>query len=96
MGSSPSTTEERLYTVPLRDAWEAPWTDRTPTALKIIRKFVERHMKVRVEEDERVKISEELNRLLWSRGRSNPPRRVRIRVVKEEDGVYTVYPAEEV
>ncbi|MEM2164077.1 MAG: 50S ribosomal protein L31e [Candidatus Bathyarchaeia archaeon] len=89
---SDSSTEERIYTIPLRDAWRAPWTDRAPTAIKIVREFIKRHLKVNVEE-ERVRISNELNRLIWSRGREKPPRRVKVRVVKEEN-VYTVYPVE--
>ncbi|MEM2739253.1 MAG: 50S ribosomal protein L31e [Candidatus Bathyarchaeia archaeon] len=93
MSGGPS--EERIYTIPLRDAWRAPWTDRAPTAVKIVKRFIERHLRVEAEEGSRVRISEELNRLIWSRGREKPPRRVKVRVVKEED-VYTVYPAEEV
>jgi large subunit ribosomal protein L31e len=27
---------------------------------------------------------------LWSRGKTNPPRKVRVKMVKEEDGVVTV------
>jgi large subunit ribosomal protein L31e len=89
-GSSP---KERIYTIPLRDAWKAPWTDRAPTAIKIVKKFVERHLKVGAKGEGRIRISEELNRIIWSRGREKPPRRVKVRIVKEED-VCTVYPAE--
>ncbi|MCS7112780.1 MAG: 50S ribosomal protein L31e [Nitrososphaerota archaeon] len=92
---SGGSSEERIYTIPLRGAWRAPWTDRAPTAVKIVKRFIERHLGVKAEEGSRVKISEELNRLIWSRGREKPPRRVKVRVVREED-VYTVYPAEEV
>ncbi|MDP8886213.1 MAG: hypothetical protein M3M91_00320, partial [Thermoproteota archaeon] len=31
-----------------------------------------------------------LNRQLWSRGKTNPPRKVRVKMVKEEGGVVTV------
>jgi len=92
---SSGSSEERIYTIPLRDAWKAPWTDRAPTAVKIVRRFIERHLGVKSEEDGRIRISEELNRLIWSRGREKPPRRVKVRVVREEN-IYTVYPVEEV
>jgi len=37
-----------------------------------------------------VKLDQDLNRQLWSRGKTNPPRKVRVKMVKEEDGVVTV------
>jgi len=81
--------EERVYTVPLRDAWVAPRGKRTPKAVRILRQFVMRHMKA-----EEVKISEEVNRALWRRGIQKPPRKIRIRVGKDKDGVAWVYLAE--
>jgi len=85
----PRIVEEREYTIPLRRAWIAPRWKRTPRAVRIVRAFIQRHMK-----PERVVISPELNELMWSRGIKKPPRRVRVRAVKDEDGVVTVYPLE--
>jgi large subunit ribosomal protein L31e len=32
-----------------------------------------------------IKIDQELNRYIWERGKTNPPRKVRVRIVKDED-----------
>jgi len=95
--------EERIYTIPLRRAWLMPSRRRAPKAMRIIRSFVQRHMKVgRLEEGEeeleeeekpRVIISNELNEYVWRRGAEKPPRKVRVRAVKDKEGYVTVYPA---
>jgi large subunit ribosomal protein L31e len=41
-----------------------------------------------------VSLSEETNSLLWSRGISKPPRKIRIRVVKDKEGKVIVFPGE--
>ena len=37
-----------------------------------------------------IKLDQDLNRQLWSRGKTNPPRKVRVKMVKEEDATVTV------
>ena len=92
--------EERLYTIPLRDAWRTPRKHRAPRAIRIIRSFIQRHMKVglkeELEEEEggEVIISNEVNEWIWRRGIEKPPRKVRVRAVKDVDGNVTVYLAE--
>jgi large subunit ribosomal protein L31e len=92
--------EERIYTIPLRRAWIAPRKKRTPRAVRIIRSFVQRHMKVEPEvkgeeeEEGRLVISNEVNERLWSRGIEKPPRNIRVRAVKDKEGVVTLYLAE--
>ncbi|MBD3405948.1 MAG: 50S ribosomal protein L31e [Candidatus Lokiarchaeota archaeon] len=82
--------DERIYTVPLRKAyWTGTRLRRTNRAVKILRKFVERHMK-----PEELEIQPEVNRRLWSRGIEKPPRRIRIRVTKNSDNLVRVYLAE--
>ncbi len=92
--------EERIYTIPLRRAWIAPRKKRTPRAMRIIRSFVQRHMKVETEvkgeeeEEGRLVISNEVNERLWDRGIEKPPRNIRVRAVKDKEGVVTLYLAE--
>ena len=92
--------EERIYTIPLRRAWIAPRKKRTPRAMRIVRGFVQRHMKVEPEvkgeeeEEGRLVISNEVNERLWSRGIEKPPRNIRVRAVKDKEGVVTLYLAE--
>lgn len=51
----------------------------------MIREFASKHMKT-----DDVKLEQELNRQIWSRGKTNPPRKVRVKMTKDEDGVVTV------
>jgi large subunit ribosomal protein L31e len=81
--------EERVYTVPLRDAKKAPLKKRAPKAIKVLRQFIERHMKA-----EEVKIGNDVNERIWERGIKKPPSRVRVRAVKYEDGTVEVRLAE--
>jgi len=82
--------EERIYTVPFRIAFLVPRPKRVPRAIRFLRSFIERHMKT-----EKVWISPEVNEAIWSRGKKKPPRRIRVRAVKEEDGTVRVYLAED-
>jgi large subunit ribosomal protein L31e len=91
--------EERFYTIPLGKAWISKRKKRAPKAAKIVRTFVMKHMKVRTEveeeeEPERLVIDNEVNEKLWSRGIEKPPRKIRVRVVKDKEGVVTVHLAE--
>jgi len=82
----------RVHMVPLRRAFEAPKYRRTKVAIRVIREFTTRHMKAK-----EVKIDKEVNLLLWSRGITNPPRRIKLEMERDEDGVVSVRlpPAEE-
>jgi large subunit ribosomal protein L31e len=75
---------ERIYTIPLGDAYAASRNNRVPRAMKLLRQFVARHMKA---EDARVVISEALNQHIWERSIQRPPRRVKVRLIREEDSV---------
>ncbi len=91
--------EERFYTIPLRKAWISPRKKRAPRAGRIVKSFVIKHMKVRTEtygeeEPEKLVIDNEVNEKLWSRGIEKPPRKIRVRVVKDKEGVVTVLLAE--
>ena len=78
-----SNTEEnssRIYIINLRKAWLTPKYRRTDRVVNIIREFAQKHMKTK-----EVKIDQDLNRQIWSRGKTNPPRRVRVKIVRDED-----------
>lgn len=82
---------ERFYTVPLADAFEYPRHKRTPAALKVLRTFIIKHMKA---VGMKVTISDTLNKFIWQRSIQKPPRRVKVRVVKE-DSLVRVFLADE-
>ncbi|MFL6522532.1 MAG: 50S ribosomal protein L31e [Nitrososphaera sp.] len=78
-------TTTRVYTINLGKAWITAQHKRTDRVVNMIREFAEKHMK-----STDIKLDQDLNRQLWSRGKTNPPRKVRVKMVKEEGGVVTV------
>ena len=91
--------EEKIYTIPLGRAWISPRKKRAPRATRILKNFIHRHMKIKTEteegeETERLVVSNEVNEKIWSRGIEKPPRKIRVRAVKDKEGVITVYLAE--
>jgi large subunit ribosomal protein L31e len=82
--------DERIYTVPLRKAyWTGSRLRRSNRAVRLLREFVERHMK-----PEELLIQPEVNERIWERGIQKPPRRIRIRATKNAESVVRVYLAE--
>jgi len=91
--------EERFYTIPLRKVWISPRKKRAPKAARLVKSFVIKHMKIRTEPDgeeepEKLVMDNEVNEKLWERGIEKPPRKIRVRVVKDKEGVVTVLLAE--
>ncbi len=78
--------EEFFYTIPLRQTWVVR-NIRTPKAVKHVRDYVMRHLK-----PEDVKIDETINNLIWKKGIEKPPAKIKVRVIKDKDGVAKVYP----
>ena len=76
---------ERIYTVPLTQAWITARHKRTKRAVKVLREFAEHHMK-----SSEIKITTELNERLWNRGITKPPRKIKVKMVKDEDGLITI------
>jgi large subunit ribosomal protein L31e len=76
---------DRIYTVPLSRAWIAPRYKRTSRAVNVLKEFAKRHMK-----SSEIKIDSNLNLKMWSRGITKPPRRIVVRMVKDEDGLVTI------
>ncbi len=72
---------QRLYTIPLTDAWKVPYKRRAKKAVSIIQKFAERHMKA---DPKNVRVGTQLNEAIWARGIKFPPRKVKVQVVPQE------------
>lgn len=81
--------EERIYVIPLRKAKSARRQRRTSRAVKIVHEFLRRHMK-----SEEIKLNQALNRKLWERGAKHHLPRIRVRVVKQDDGSIEAFLAE--
>ena len=83
-----SKTEEslsRVYTINLGKAWLTPRYRRTDRVMNMVREFAIKNMK-----SDEVKIDQDLGRHIWARGKTNPPRKVRVKMVKDEDDIVTV------
>jgi len=72
---------ERIYTIPLREAYEAKRGKRGKRAIDLIRAFIARHMKA---DEEDISISSGVNSAVLARSIQKPPRRIKVKVVKEK------------
>jgi large subunit ribosomal protein L31e len=90
MMSGSKEAEERIYTVPLGRAYASPKYRRAEKAIAILRGFAERHMKASA-----VEIDPKVNEAIWSRGIERPPRRLRVRLSRDEEGKVRISLAEE-
>lgn len=83
---------EREYIIPLRRAWlRVPVYERTGRAVKAIKIFIAKHMKVIDRDTDRVKLDPYFNNELWFRGRANPPSKIRVKAKKEGDIVNVTF-----
>ena len=92
--------EEKTYTIPLGKALIMPPRKRAPRAMRMIKAFIMKHMKIptRAEEEEEeppsLKITKEVNEKIWGKGIEKPPRKIRVRATKDKEGNVTVHLAE--
>src|SRR3989344_4170423 len=75
--------DEKIFTIPLRDAYRIERNYRAARASRNVREFLVKHMK-----SENIKLGKSINEELWSRGIQKPPRRIRVHVIKEDDIIY--------
>lgn len=86
MAEKTSEKLEREYIIPLRREWHRVQAyERTGRAIKAIKKFIAKHMKVQDRDLSKVKLDVYLNNELWYRGRKNPPAKIKVRATKEGD-----------
>lgn len=78
--------DERIYIVPLAKARRGPRTKWAKKAIRYTREYMTRHFK-----PESLKISQEVNEAIWSRGIKKPPRKLKLRATKNIDGLVVVY-----
>lgn len=90
MSVSTEDNLSRIYTINLGKARLTPRYRRTDRVVNMIREFARKHMK-----SNEVKLDQELNRHVWKRGKTHPPRRLRVRMTKDEDGIVIISPYEE-
>ncbi|KFM16959.1 50S ribosomal protein L31e [Marine Group I thaumarchaeote SCGC RSA3] len=72
---------ERVYTIPLGKVLLSQSQHRAVRAINMIKEFARHHMKV-----EDIKIEEDLAHQIWAKGIRSPPRKIRVRMSKTDEG----------
>lgn len=77
---------EREYVIPLRKQLnKVPRYKKANKAIKTIKEFLVRHMKIRDGDLKKIKIDKYLNEEIWFRGIRKPPNKIKVKVIKEND-----------
>ena len=76
---------ERVYTIPLRNVKNVKMTIRAPRAIREVRNFLMKHMKV-----EDVVIDSSINENIWERGIQKIPSKIKVKatLIEEDDERY--------
>jgi len=89
--AEPKIILEREYIIPLRREWlKVPEYKRANKAVKAIKEFLVRHMKVYDRDLRKVKIDILLNNELRFRGMRKPPARIKVKAKKKDNGIVNV------
>ncbi|MEM0492733.1 MAG: 50S ribosomal protein L31e [Candidatus Thermoplasmatota archaeon] len=78
---------DRIYIIPLQDVKHGRSSLAAPRAVKTVKRFLTRHMKVA---EDKIWIDSSVNDALWTHGKYYIPSKIRVRAVKFEDGVVEV------
>jgi large subunit ribosomal protein L31e len=81
--------QERIYTVPLKEAWQAQRYRRSERAVMVLKAFAVRHMKAK-----EVSVDTSVNEVIWARGIKSPPHKIRVKMTKDDEGNVTITMAE--
>ncbi|MFH1821175.1 MAG: 50S ribosomal protein L31e [Methanobacteriota archaeon] len=81
--------EEKIFVIPLGEVKRAPHYKRARRAAKIVREYLVRHMK-----SEEIKLDPKINEKLFERGVKKPPTKIRVKAIKDEDGLVNASLAE--
>ncbi len=85
-----SQEAERVYTINLGKVWLSPNNQRAKRAINMIKEFATHHMKT-----EQIKIDQDLSQAVWKRGIRSPPRKIRVKMAKTDEGYVLVSTYEE-
>ncbi len=87
----PKQVFEREYIVPLRKGWlKVPKYKRASKAVKTLKQFMAKHMKVYDRDLKKVKIDIILNNEIRFRGMKKPPAKIKVKARKFDDGIVKV------
>ena len=71
--------DERVMTVPLRDARAEAKSERADKAMTLVREHLAQHFSV---EEDAVRLDPSINEAVWERGRAKPPSKLRVRAAR--------------
>lgn len=78
--------EGREYIIPLRKFWgKTARYKRANKAVKGVKRFLVRHMKIYDRDLSKIKIDKYLNEFIWARGIKKPPAKIKVRAIKKGD-----------
>lgn len=78
---------ERTYTIPLRKEFlKVPIYKRSKKAVKAIREFLAKHMKVPKQDMDKIKLDQWINRAVWLRGIKKPVYKITVKATKDNKG----------
>lgn len=79
---------EREYIIPLRSqVLKVPRYKKANKATKTIKEFLARHMKVPDRDLSKIKLDLQINEIVWQRGIKKPIHKIKVKAIKEEDGI---------
>ena len=77
---------EREYVIPLREKCRSvPRYKKANKAIKTIKEFLVKHMKIYDRDLNKIKIDKYLNEAVWFRGIRKPPIKIKVKAIKEGD-----------
>lgn len=78
--------EEKIFNLNLRKQFVkvARWR-RAKDFTQLLRKILKKKLKT-----DKIKIDKKLNEKIWERGMENPPAKLRIKTVKQDDGTFKI------
>ena len=83
--------EERVVTIPLRDVKAAPNHRAADVAVRLVREHLATHFSVT---EDAIRLDPSINEAVWANGRSNPPRKLRVRAARFDEAGEPVVEAE--
>jgi len=89
--TEPKIILEREYIVPLRKEWlKVPEYKRASKAVKALKQFIAKHMKIYDRDLRKIKIDQILNNEIRFRGMRKPPAKIKIRAKKYDNDIVRV------
>jgi len=91
MAEKKSEKTEQEYVIPLRGKCQhVARYKKTPKAIKSVKEFIARHMKIYDKDLNKIKLDKNVNEFLWARGIKNPPHQIKVKAKKNSDGIVQV------